>query len=608
MSRGATGRAAAAAVLLLATGLPSAALAAESGAAGLVEREFRDAIKAVTPATVVLLHPTNRPGEETSTSSGVIVTKSGYVLSDGDAGAVLVGPRGRMKKEHRDTVEVRIPDLKKGTYAAYTAKVVRRVLDVDSCLLKITSPPPAGFAFVTPGTSDGLRVGAFTFAMGTPFGGGEDGGAALTAGIVASLDAAPPGDPAGRWLHVYTSAAVNPGVNGGPLVDADGALVGVISTWGQPEPHNPYQFIGKAFPIDRVKAAYKDLPEFSAVFPAPKSAAAPRSKQADLLERAFASAGRAAHPFVASLAIERSKPIKIPVARFEGASLPRYEGPVSAVVASADGWLVTALYNLADVASDGEVKKQVSEVGKATATFADGRSVPARFVAYDQRVGIALFKADVEGGYATAVPAPAPPEAFQVGRLVVSVANPFGAAQKPDPMLTIGMLSRIHPDDADAPWRGNFQTDAGMTDGTVGGALVDVQGRLLGVAALWDVAGQGRNSGIGYGIPWSRIEAALPAMKEGNSLVLNGYLGVAFERGEVAKISEVTPESPAARAGLAAGDVILEIEGKKVQFVFEARAKIRSRRAGETLKMVVERDKKRIDVVATLGERPPEKP
>jgi S1-C subfamily serine protease len=605
MRRRAARAAVAGALLLAAASLAPVAHGAEGGAAGLVEKEFRDAIKAVTPATVVCLHPTKKPGEEESTSSGVLVTKSGYVLSDGDAGAVLVGPRGKQRKEYREPVEIRIPDLKRGTYAAYVAKVVRRVPDVDSCLLKITNPPSSGFPFVVPGTSDDLRVGAFTFAMGTPFGHDEDGAAALTAGIVASLDAAPEGSGAGRWLHVYSSAAVNPGVNGGPLVDADGVLVGVISTWGQPEPQNPYQFIGKAFPIDRVKAAYRDLPEFSAVFPQGK-AVAPRSKQADLLERAFASAGRAAHPSVASLEIERSQKVEIHVGR-EG-TLPRYEGPVSAVVASADGWLVTALYNLANVASDGEVKKQVAQVGKATAHFADGRSVPARFVAYDQRVGIALFKADLEGGYAAAVPVAAPADAFQVGRLVLSVANPFGAAQKADPMLTVGLLSRIHAADADAAWRGNFQTDAGMTDGTVGGALVDVRGRILGLATLWDPARQGRNSGIGYGIPWSRVEAALPPLKEGNSLVLNGYLGVAFEQGgEVARIGEVTPDSPAAKAGLAAGDVVLEVEGKKIQFAFEAVSKIRARRAGETLRIVVERDKKRIEVVATLAERP-EKP
>ena len=276
-------------LLLAALAVPPRAHAADSGAAALVEKEFSAAIRALSPATVFCLAREDRgpsPG-----SSGVLVTKTGYVLSDGDAGAYfkpVKGPDGKPvpEKVYADEVEIRIPDLKKGTYGVYLAKIVRRVAAIDSTLLKITSPPAGGFPFVSPSTADRLDVGAYTFAMGMAFGRNDQGTGTLTAGIVASLVPAPEADGIGRWLELYTSAAVNPGVNGGPLVDADGALVGIISTWGSPDPDNPFQFLGKAYPIDRIRKAYLDLPEAATVFPDPKTLPV-RSKQTELLERAF---------------------------------------------------------------------------------------------------------------------------------------------------------------------------------------------------------------------------------------------------------------------------------------------------------------------------------
>ena len=192
-------------------------------------------------------------------SSGVLITKNGYVLSDGDAGAIFVPGKDRTSPPARSyaaEVEIRIPDLKRGTYASSEREIVKRVEAIDSTLLKITKPPAAGLPFVCPAPRTSLEIGQFTFAMGTAFGQGEGGTAALTAGIVAALVPAPAGQAGGRFQEIETSAAINPGVNGGPLVDVDGNLVGIISTWGEAKPANPFQFLGKAFPIDRIRDAY----------------------------------------------------------------------------------------------------------------------------------------------------------------------------------------------------------------------------------------------------------------------------------------------------------------------------------------------------------------
>lgn len=607
------------ALLVLASLLPRAASAAEPGAAALVEKEFSAAIRALSPATVFCLAREDRgpsPG-----SSGVLVTKTGYVLSDGDAGAYfkpVKGPGGKPvpEKVYAEEVEIRIPDLKKGTYGVYMAKVVRRVAPIDSTLLKITNPPAGGFPFVPPSTADQLDVGAYTFAMGMAFGRNDQGTGTLTAGIVSSLVPAPVADGVGRWLELYTSAAVNPGVNGGPLVDADGALVGIISSWGSPEPDNPFQFLGKAYPIDRIRRAYRDLPEAAAVFPDPKSLVG-RSKQTALLERAFGLAARKAGASVVSLEIARSEPflMRVPQVQDPKQGLKRYAGPVSGVLVSKDGWIVSSVYSFANtepLAWPGYPNDIVETFGKitgVTAHFPDGTSLPARIVAHDQRIGLVCLKVEPPATSAWVPIEAAPAEAATVGRLVLLVGNPFGAKRNPAPLLTVGMYSRLHAADDDKAFRGNFQTDAGMTDGNVGGALVDVRGQILGLATLWDPAATGRNSGIGFGIPWPRVLAALPDLQAGKTVKFgSGFLGVSWSQVDASggvRIDTLQPAGPAEKGGLKVGDVIVAVDDREVHKVFQAQEGIRVREVGDKVKLVVLRGQTtRLEIVVELGKRP----
>jgi S1-C subfamily serine protease len=624
-ARRAVARLAGAGALLAAVGaLAPSAARADASAASLVEKEFANAIRRVTPATVVVVGK-GAPREITG-SSGVIVTKSGYVLSDGDAPMIAEG-RGSSPRQFSDEVEVRVIDLKRGTYTPYPAKVIRRIgLPLDTCLVKVTTPPSGGFPYVVPGTADDLHVGSFTFAMGNSFGFSREGTPSLTAGIVSGLAPAPAGSTTGKYTEIYTSAAINPGVNGGPLVDAEGSLVGIVSTWVLPvssrdEPRSPYPFLGKTLPIDRVKDAYRDLPDFAQIFPDPKTLP-PRSKSTEMLERAFAAAARKASPSVVSLEITRSEPYRILVPRpveqrVVMVEFPHFDGPVSGVVASSDGWIVTSLYNLANVMAVGstDIEETIGKIEKITAHFADGQSVPAKIVARDERLGIALLKADVESvKYGATAAEPAPPEAFQVGKFVLCVGNPFGAQRNPFPLVTVGVFSRAHPVDAPDPWRGDFQTDAGVTDTSCGGAMVDVQGRVLGVATLWSPVQHGRNSGIGFGVPWDRVVGALPSLKAGKSYKYgNGFLGVTWgPSGEdEVRVQEVVPGQPAAQAGMKPGDRVVAIDGKEVKNLMDAAEGVRTHSAGERIRVTVERDdpaapgkKTRLDIEVTLGARP----
>jgi S1-C subfamily serine protease len=593
--------------------------------AAAVEKEVAAAIRKVAPATVVCLAksaPKGFPG-----SSGVIVSKDGWVLSDADAGLVLgpppspttpsTGPaRAAPKKTRVDDVDVRVPDPvvpgKPPSSKVYAAKVVSRIDEIDSALLKITTPPASGFPFVALGSSDELRVGALAFAVGNSFGSSEEGTPTLTAGIVSSLVRAPEGDRAGRHREIYTSAAVNPGVNGGPLVDAEGALIGVVSTWVTPrdEPWSPFQFLGRVIPVDRIRAAHRAVPAATAAF-APHKAAPARSKQSAHLERAYEAAATRAARCLASLVVTRKPGVERKMPLDRGRELKLYQGPVTGIVAGNDGTIVTALYNLAntldlaDRAAGGDIEKDLANVDRIVAHFADGQSATARIVSHDQRLGIVCLKADLLA-YTGGTPEPAPAESFEVGRTVLCVADPFGERRGGGPFVTAGIVSRSHPADTFEPWRGDFQTDAGMTDGNAGGALVDLRGRVLGLATPWHAPMHGRNSGIGFGVPWSRIAAALPSLCAGASFRYgNAFLGVEWRAdGARVRIVAVTPESAASKAGLQKDDRIVAVDGKEITALVDAMDAVRSHRAGETLKLEIEREGKRIALDVVLGARP----
>jgi S1-C subfamily serine protease len=601
-----------------------------------IEKEFKAGIDRVTAATVVCLAE-EKKGEKdrrSGRSSGVIVSRRGLVLSDGDVGIVYMRAAGdKVESRHEDSVEVRVPNLRKGDFATYHATVVRRLKALDTTLLRITDGPRDGFTgWLVPASSDGVIVGDFTFVMGNSFHLSDEALPSLTAGVVASLTPFPPKEGGPRaeggveWL--YTSAAVNPGVNGGPLVDVEGRLVATIS--GPVPPAEAQQFLGKAVPMDRIRAAYADLPEAAELFPAAK-AVRERSKGAAALEATVHAAAMRAHPGIVSLEVKRAEEISKATPQGRPAPL-RYSGPVSAVLVDREGWMVTSLYNLTSIATletpevlwpqhskEGAsapaaagVEHGLSKIESIQAHFADGRSLPAKLVGHDVRLGVALLRAEMPAAtadgtsYSLPVPEAAPGETFREGRFVVAAGNPFGSVRRPAPLVTFGILSKHHERDAPRPWRGQWQTDAGATDGNVGGPVVDLRGRVVGMLTIWSPAHHGRNSGIAFVVPWDRILAALPDMKAGKTLQ-RGYLGILWKgdgRSEP-RIKDVVPDSGAARAGLAADDVVVRVGTAPISIVFEASERLPHYWEGDTLTLTIRRGTELRDINVILGARPP---
>lgn len=613
-------RRAAAHTAVVAAACVAAVAAVAHGGLPQLEAEFEAAVAAMDVATVIVV-PAG--GDRTSGCSGVLVTPTGLILTTDAAGRSF----SRQTPSRTDDVEVRVPDPATKTFVNHKGKVVARNADAEVAIVRITQPPAGGFkACLRPAESAGLRPGSFAFIAGNSFGMSAESTPTLTAGIVAAVkrNAAPDpatttaGDP-GLHEWFFTTAAVNPGVSGGPVVDVQGRLVGLASKWVDAvvEPASPFQFLGRVTPMDRVRHALRDTPEFAEVFGTPPKTPLP-AEEARAVEAVFASVARSGTQSVASLQITRTAPVSSTTLAAGGkpVDLPRYRGAVSAVVASEDGLLVTSLYNLTNLTTliapgvkevlpePARAKQGIEAVSGATATFADGTSCPAKLVAHHENLGIAVFRAELPAGYKPVVAVPAPAESFQQGRFTVVVASPHGANPWPDPFLTAGLLSKKHADDAPDPWRGTWQTDARGTDGNCGGGVFDVRGRLLGVFTLWDVAQQGRLSGVSYVVPWPKVAAALPGLAAGNS-VRRPFLGVqwADAASERTLISVVVDGSAAKLAGLLPGDEIVEIDGAPVKTPADCMRRIGVRAAGETLRLKVKRDGKTLELAAVLGGR-----
>jgi serine protease Do len=165
----------------------------------------------------------------------------------------------------------------------------------------------------------------------------------------------------------------------------------------------------------------------------------------------------------------------------------------------------------------------------------------------------------------------------------------------------------------------NFiQTDASINPGNSGGALVDIEGRLIGInTAIFSRTGG--NQGIGFAVP-SNLAHGIMASILKNGRVVRGYLGTGIQplTEELATefkikdqngalVSEVRPDSPAAKAGIATGDVITEVDGRKVEGPRELRLMVGAMAPGSKVNVKITRDGQEKVVPIELGELPTEK-
>lgn len=251
----------------------------------------------------------------------------------------------------------------------------------------------------------------------------------------------------------------------------------------------------------------------------------------------------------------------------------------------------------------------VDNADEITVKLNDGREVKAKKLGADEQSDIALLKVDSDNLNLVAVPL-ADSDKVRVGDFVVAIGNPFGLSQT----VTSGIVSALGRSGLNIGGYENFiQTDAAINRGNSGGALVSLNGELVGInTAIFGP--NGGNVGIGFAIPANMMKSLVDQIIEFGEVRrgLLGILGQDVDSGlaeamnlDVSRgafVSEVNEGSAADIGGIQAGDIIIEIEGRPVTSFLELRAKIGSKGAGTKVNLTLLRKGKEKDVQVTLGD------
>jgi serine protease Do len=241
----------------------------------------------------------------------------------------------------------------------------------------------------------------------------------------------------------------------------------------------------------------------------------------------------------------------------------------------------------------------------------DLRRFKAKKVGTDSGTDVALLKIDDNNLPAVTF---ADSDKARAGDIVLAIGNPFGLRQT----VTMGIISAVGRGGMGIVDYENFiQTDAAINMGNSGGALVDINGRLLGInSAIFSRSGG--NQGIGFAIPANLAREVMQSLRD-KGRVVRGYIGTSVQtltpeiadamklKGQQtgALVGEVEPNAPAAKAGIKTGDVITAVNGKKVNDPRELRLMVGSMTPGTKAHMEINREGRTKMVDVQLGEMPP---
>ena len=234
----------------------------------------------------------------------------------------------------------------------------------------------------------------------------------------------------------------------------------------------------------------------------------------------------------------------------------------------------------------------IAEADEILVTLKDGRQLKAKKIGSDKQSDIALLQ--IEDDNLTAIKL-ADSDNLRVGDFAIAIGSPFGLGQT----VTSGIVSAMGRTGLNRENYEDFiQTDAAINSGNSGGALVNLNGELIGINTAI-LGPSGGNVGIGFAIPSAMVNNLVSQIIEFGE-VRRGMLGVQGRsvNSEIAKameletnqggfVEQVTPDSAAEEAGIKAGDVIVKVNGKSVKSFSEIRGKIGSIGAGKQVKITV---------------------
>jgi serine protease Do/serine protease DegQ len=248
----------------------------------------------------------------------------------------------------------------------------------------------------------------------------------------------------------------------------------------------------------------------------------------------------------------------------------------------------------------------INEADEIQITLKDGRQIKAKKIGSDASSDIALLQIDAENLIEVKL---GDSDNIRVGDFTVAIGSPFGLGQT----VTSGIISALGRSGLNAQNYEDFiQTDAAINSGNSGGALIDLNGKLVGINTAI-LGPNGGNVGIGFAIPSNMVDNLVRQIIEFGE-VRRGVLGVLGRsvNGEIAKalelessqggfIEQVVADSAADEAGIEAGDVITKVNGKMVKTFAEIRGKIGSIGAGKNVELtVIKKDGSEKDYDVTL--------
>ena len=286
--------------------------------------------------------------------------------------------------------------------------------------------------------------------------------------------------------------------------------------------------------------------------------------------------------------------------QFSPPSQPRSqkkEGQASGFIISSDGYILTNNHVVADV-------------DKITVVLKDGRKLDAKVIGTDDKSEVALIKVDAKD---LPVIELGDSDELEVGEWVIAVGNPFGLAET----VTVGVVSAKGRQTGitDGGYEDFIQTDAAINPGNSGGPLLNLDGKVVGINTAI-ITQSGGYMGVGLAIPINMAKAIKDQFLSNNGKVERSYIGITMNRegmtSDLAEsfgldknagvlVTDVEPDSPADKAGLKQGDIIIKLNGKEILSNETFRNTVSLMTPGTKINLTIFRDGKEKEITVEVG-------